>query len=138
MRLTLESDYALRMIMYLNAAQDRTDAKTMAQHMNVTLRFALKILRRLSISGIVKSKKGANGGYDLAKPAVEISFKDVIEAIEGPININRCLDDDCDCDRIEEKSICAIHQRFKEINKVISDELQRITFEDIYYEIKKK
>jgi Rrf2 family protein len=126
------------MIMYLKAAEDRADAKTMAQHMNVTLRFALKILRRLSIAGIVKSKKGANGGYQLAKLPQEISFKDVIEAIEGPININRCLDENCDCDRVDEKNLCAIHRRFIKINNAISQELQKNTFEDIEYKIIKK
>ena len=136
MRLTLESDYALRMILYLSRENKKADAKTISSEMNVPLRFALKILRRLSMTGIVKSYKGASGGYELNKPPDQISFKAVIEAIEGPLYISRCLNDDVNCDRVEDKNQCEVHKKFDAVNKIVADELEKITFGDIIESVK--
>ena len=83
MHITLESDYADRIVACLASENKRIDAKTISQKNNVSLRFALKILRKLVESGIVKSYKGTQGGYELAKSPSEISLCDVIETVEG-------------------------------------------------------
>ena len=83
MHITLESDYAIRIVQILACANNRMDAKTIAEETCVTLRFSLKILRKLVTEGLVKSYKGSQGGYELTRPAKEISLKDVIEAVEG-------------------------------------------------------
>ena len=62
MHITLESDYAVRIVSCLTTANKRLDAKTIAERTCVTLRFALKILRKLVAGGIVKSYKGTQGG----------------------------------------------------------------------------
>ena len=62
MHITLESDYAVRIVSCLSHQNKRLDAKTMSEKTCVTIRFALKILRKLVAGGIIKSFKGTQGG----------------------------------------------------------------------------
>ncbi|NLZ46910.1 MAG: Rrf2 family transcriptional regulator [Clostridiales bacterium] len=139
MHITLESDYAVRIVACLAAEGIRIDAKTISEITCVTLRFSLKILRKLVTAGIVKSFKGAQGGYQLAKEPSEISLKDVIETIEGTYNFNRCLDTDF-CSR-GKSGMCAYQQVFNNITQMVSKQLEEHNFEnckDIQKDIDKK
>src|SRR5207245_4611524 len=60
--------------------------------------FLAKILKVLVARGLVRSARGAHGGYQLARPASDISFLEVIEAAEGPVQLNICLDHKDRCD----------------------------------------
>ena len=66
MHITLESDYAVRIVYCLAQNGGRMEAAAIAEQTGVTLRFSLKILRKLVAGGLVKSYKGAGGGYELA------------------------------------------------------------------------
>jgi len=131
LRITSETDYALRMILLLSKENKKLDAKTISEEMNVPLRFALKILRNLSAAGLVRSIKGAGGGYILVREPSEISLKNVIEATEGEISLNRCLQDFTQCDRVENKESCCIHRHFVRINEIIAEELDKIKFDSM-------
>ena len=97
MRITLESDYALRILTAMSSYEGITDAKTISENTSVTQRFTLKILHKLVSAGIVRSYKGIKGGYELARPAAEITLRDVIETVEGPYTFSRCLDPNHSC-----------------------------------------
>lgn len=128
MHITLESDYAVRIVSCLVHANKRMDAKTIAEKTCVTLRFALKILRKLVASGIVKSFKGTQGGYELAKNPAEISMYDVIETVEGTYQLSRCLHGDYACSRGKSGSCC--YQRvFNEVSELVQNKLQTYTFD---------
>ena len=101
MHMTLEADYAVRIVEFLAVHPERIDAKTISEKTNVTLRFTLKILRTLVADGIVCSYKGAKGGYKLAKPPQEITLRRVIEAVEGPYMLSRCQGDSYSCHRTD-------------------------------------
>ena len=128
MHITLEADYAARMVYYLAKNGKRMDAKTLSEISGVTLRFSLKILRKLVAGGIIKSYKGVQGGYELAKPASDITLCEVIETIEGPFYINRCIDDDFICTR-EKEEPCTFRQIFIDISEMVRFELGKITFD---------
>ncbi|MBQ3865445.1 MAG: Rrf2 family transcriptional regulator, partial [Clostridia bacterium] len=68
MRITNEADYALRFILVLSDGSQKS-AKIISEETGVTLRFALKILRKLSLAEIVGSQQGATGGYFLKRSA---------------------------------------------------------------------
>ena len=82
MHMTLEADYAVRIVEFLAAANQKVDARTISEETHVPLRFALKILRKLVADDIMISYKGAHGGYMLAHPAGEITLRRVIESVE--------------------------------------------------------
>ncbi|MBP0965866.1 MAG: Rrf2 family transcriptional regulator [Oscillospiraceae bacterium] len=130
MHITLESDYAIRIVQILACANNRMDAKTIAEETCVTLRFSLKILRKLVTEGLVKSYKGSQGGYELTRPAKEISLKDVIEAVEGEYKLSRCLADDYVCTRGRSGS-CRVQDAFNEISDVVREKLAEYTFDKL-------
>ena len=103
MRITHEADYAIR-IMYCLAERNQTiSAKQISDDSGVPSRFALKILRRLTQAGLTESFKGVSGGYQLARTAEQISLGEIIEVIDGPIEINHCLSSEFDCSRVQQK-----------------------------------
>ena len=96
MHITLESDYAVRIVHCLAQSGERTDAQTLADQTGVSLRFTLKIMRKLVAARIVRSYKGAKGGYVLTREPSAITLRQVIEAVEGPYRFSRCLDSNYD------------------------------------------
>ena len=130
MRITVECDYALRIILYLAGLKEgcKADSATIAEVQKIPQRFNIKIMRKLTMAGIIKSYKGVKGGYALAKPPAEITLLDVVEVIDGDINLNKCMNDSCDCTRIEKRQ-CPIHKELADINEYINQRLKSINFE---------
>ena len=128
MHITLEADYAVRIVDFLARENKRIDAKNISEQTGVTLRFALKILRKLVSSGIVRSFKGTQGGYELAKKSAEISLMDVIETVEGKYILSKCLSDDYDCNR-GMSGCCRYRCIFNEISTSVEKKLRTYTFD---------
>lgn len=131
MRITLESDYALRIVSALSEYNDVVDANTISEKTSVSLRFALKILHKLVHGDIVSSYKGVRGGYKLKVPPEKITLKTVIELIEGPIAIARCLDSGETCSMITDKTACIYHHIFDKISLELAAKLENITISDV-------
>lgn len=131
MRITLESDYALRILTSMAEYEGVTDAKTISADTSVTLRFTLKILHKLVQGDLVSSYKGVNGGYKLKSKPSEITLKNVIELIDGPIAIARCLDSGESCSLNCDKSVCDYHHIFDIISIELASKLNRITIQDV-------
>lgn len=131
MRITSESDYALRIITAMSKKDGVTDAKTLAEETNVTLRFTLKILNKLVGGGIAESYKGARGGYKLKLSADNISLKMIIELIDGPIAIVRCLESAECCSLNQDKTACEYHHIFDYISLDLASKLGKITISDV-------
>ncbi len=132
MRITQEADYALR-IAYLLARDGGTlDSGAIAGAVGVTERFTVKILRKLTQSGVVASKKGAAGGYRLAQAPGDITMRHIVEIIDGPTEISKCLDGDYECSRVgNDKCQCTFHLIFAKINKTIADKLDAVTLDSV-------
>ena len=87
MRVSAKTDYALRAALELAAAPDDKPVKgeRIATAQAIPLRFLENILMQLRHAGLVDSRRGAEGGYRLARPATEVTLADVIRAIDGPL-----------------------------------------------------
>lgn len=87
MRVTAKVDYAVRALVQLTGATaDRPrKAETVAAAEDIPLRFLLNILRELRVAGLLAARRGADGGFWLARPAPSITVADVIRAVEGPL-----------------------------------------------------
>ncbi len=131
MRITLESDYALRILSELALHDNVVDAKTISENTSVTPRFTLKILHKLVGADFVSSFKGAAGGYKLKKSPKEISLKSVIELIDGPIAMVRCLDSGESCALNQDKTACIYHHIFDTISLDVARKLSAITISDV-------
>ena len=131
MRITLESDYALRILTELAEHNDVVDANTLSEATSVTIRFTLKILNKLVKNGFVSSYKGARGGYKLKLPKEQITLKSVIELIDGPIVIARCLETSEACSLNKDKTSCTYHHIFNTISLDVAKKLEAITIADV-------
>lgn len=129
MYLTQESDYAVRIVYCLAKCGKRRDARSISEEMCVTLRFSLKILGKLVTNGVVESYKGNRGGYELARDPAQITLKDVIEAVEGPLKLSRCIGEGgaAECNR-GASGCCAFQSVFHEISADINKRLSQVTF----------
>ncbi|MCA1843557.1 MAG: Rrf2 family transcriptional regulator [Actinobacteria bacterium] len=87
MRISVKVDYAVRAMVQLaaEASEEPVKADTIARAQDIPLKFLLGILSDLKRSHLLRSQRGAEGGYWLARPAGEISLADVIRAIDGPL-----------------------------------------------------
>jgi len=98
MQIPRKIEYALRAMIYLADIGDGVaNGNDIARHEHIPKYFLEKVIRDLMRSGLVRSRRGPGGGYQLGRAAESISFKDIIEAIEGPINLNVCLEGTAGC-----------------------------------------
>jgi len=104
MQITRQADYAVRAVLYLaRNGHQRTATSMIAEKQRIPPSFLAKIVSQLSIAGLLHTSRGARGGVSLARPPQEITLLEVIEAIDGPIQLNECVgdagacsfDDDC-------------------------------------------
>ena len=94
LRISRKIDYGLRAMIYLASVAPAAVVpfREIARQMDVPEDFLAKILKTLVDAGLVHSARGPHGGYTLARSPSEVSFLDVIEAVEGPVALNLCLD----------------------------------------------
>ena len=127
MQINLETDYAVRIVDCLARAATRLDAGEISARTGVTAGFSLKILRKLAGAGIVRSFRGAKGGDILAREPQDVTLREVIEAIGGPIAIAKCQCEGYVCDHPEDRS-CSFHQVFMELTQELAQRLEKVTF----------
>ena len=127
MRVTQEADYAIRICLILDKLGGKTGAAQIAEVACITPKIALKVLRKLSEAGVVRSYKGAQGGYELVRKGDELRVLEIIELIDGPIRISKCLDCEHECSRNPCKTDCKMHIAFGVINEKLLENLGLIT-----------
>jgi Rrf2 family protein len=127
MHITLETDYAIRIVDLLAKNAAHVDAKSIADRTGVPHRYALKILRKLVAGEIVRSYKGARGGYELRKKPAKISLYDVVEIMEGEYKFSRCLEDDYNCSS-KGGCKCGYQAVFADISEQVRETLKKHKF----------
>ena len=130
MKLSLRGEYALRalLVLGLNYKQSVVRIQTISQQQNIPKRFLEQILNDLKSAGAVESKRGAAGGYRLARPPKEISLASVIRHIEGALAPVSCVSErfyeKCSC---PDEARCAIRSVMKEVREAIVKILESVT-----------
>ncbi len=134
MQVSRKVDYALRAMIFL-AQQDGSrplPTKEIASRRRIPIKFLEKIIRDLMHHDIVRSHRGAHGGYTLSRPPSQISFRDVIEAIEGPISLNVCVAGQKDCSVL---SSCNMQRVWQEGQRRVLDYFSETTLADVSSEV---
>ena len=127
MRVTQETDHAIRICCVLDEAGERLGAPEIAKRAGTTPKFALKILRKLAMAGIVVSFSGNKGGYELCRDAETIDISELVRIIEGPIALSKCMDCEYECTRNPRKSRCKMHVAFCAMSRAVEENLAKIT-----------
>jgi Rrf2 family protein len=128
MQITRQTDYAIRCVHYLSCHKDKTlMVDSIAQGMRIPKTFLAKILQKLVKGGVVKSFRGARGGFQLARRPVDITLLDIIEAIEGPVAMNACALEKKACSLSDR---CQVHPVWVEVRKEVEAILRKRNFSD--------
>ena len=114
MEITQQADYAVRAVLELalRPEGERVSTDEIARQQNIPAAFLTKICARLASAGILVTQRGVNGGIRLARTPDRITLLDVIEAIDGPITLNRCARNPSECSR---DRTCAVHPIWLEL-----------------------
>lgn len=131
MKITRACDYTIRALVYMarrpfGTAFMRSD---LAKACDVPDSFLGKILQSLAKSDILISERGKKGGFKLGLKPEEICMLDVLIAVDGPLNINNCLD--IEADACSFSPVCNAHEMWKDVQNALSSQLKKYTLADI-------
>lgn len=135
MELTRKGEYAIRGIVYLakQPVGKVVLVSEVAEATDVPQTFLAKIFQSFAKLGLVNSFRGTGGGFLLGRHPSKITLLQVVEAVEGPISLNRCLIGEGSCDRSAE---CNVHPVWRRVQNEIAAILDGVTLEDLAKEKK--
>ena len=139
-RLSTKGRYGTRLMLNLahnyNNGNEAIILKNVSDAENISIRYLEQIIIPLKINKLVKSIRGAGGGYILARHPSQIKLSDILETLEGSMCLVECVEDDNYCSRIAE---CATHKVWKEASLMLKDYFESLTLQDLAnHEAKKK
>ena len=134
MQLSRHADYALRIVIDL-APGSSSRIADIAQRRAAPSAFLAKIVRSLVRAGLLQSLRGRKGGVTLARPASRITVLQVIEAVDGPLALNRCVPGACGCPLSQS---CPAHPLWMKLQRIVADELKAVTIESLLREAGRK
>ena len=135
LRLSKKADYALMAVKHLalKSGASSTSAREIAEQYDIPLELMAKVLQRLVRTGLLVSTQGTRGGYTLSRPATRLSVTDVIQAIDGPLNVTACSETDHSCDQY---SKCNIRDPLWQIKDRIVSALAATSIADLAVDLK--
>lgn len=127
MQITRQADYAIRAVLYLArlGPHGRAITAQIAREQQIPPTFLAKIVSQLSAAEVVRAIRGANGGVALARPAEEITLLELVEAIDGPITLNSCMNDSTSCPL---SSGCPVCNVWREAQTMLVAHLSSVNF----------
>lgn len=130
MQLTRGVEYGIEGILYLARRCDGEPAliREISRATAIPETFLSKIFQRLRTRGIIRSRRGFHGGFRLARPAGRISLREIVEAVQGPIEFHRCLDH---LKARGRRHRCHVQRVFGKVQRKVASILEQITVEDI-------
>jgi len=128
MRLTIQTDYALRTLMYLAAKADRTTIAEVAGLFGISVHHVAKVVYTLARLGYIRSVRGIGGGIELAREPEDILLGDVIQSIEGRTSLLECVDTEDVCSI---QSFCKLKSVLGEAERVQMEYLRSVTLLDV-------
>jgi len=126
--ITRKTDYASRVVLDLAMRPPGawTTTREIAERWLIPPQLIRQIVTQLVRTGLVRSRRGKDGGVALARSPSEISLLDVVQAMEGSFSLNVCVADPQECPLVEE---CPVHDAWVRAQEVLEDQLRRETFD---------
>ncbi|HBG23294.1 MAG: Rrf2 family transcriptional regulator [Syntrophaceticus sp.] len=129
-----KTDYAIRALIHLalHPHQETTTAE-IAEEQEVPLEYLHKILQRLTHGNIVNSHRGAYGGLSLARDPEDINLLDIIETVQGKINMNKCFLGKNGCPRAPK---CVFKSKWLQLEQKIAEFISQVTLQDLVDQVR--
>ncbi|HEV2485720.1 MAG TPA: Rrf2 family transcriptional regulator [Terracidiphilus sp.] len=133
MQLTRAADYAVRVMIHLAAphTEERVSLPELATATDAPESFLSKVLQALSRAGLITSRRGQSGGFQISQRGREASMLEVIEAIDGPICMNVCLISGRSCHR---KAHCPAHPVWAQAQMAMLEVLSKAMITKLAFE----
>ncbi len=130
MKLSTKGRYGARLMLDLAIHYDDGFVllKDIAKRQDISEGYMEHLLPHLKAAGLINSLRGARGGYKLAKAPSEISLKEVVQSLEGPLTPAECVVAPSVCKRV---SFCVTRDIWKEVGEKISQTLESVTLKDM-------
>lgn len=129
MKVSREGDYGLRAVAYLAGQNGRVVSATeISREQGIPQKFLARIMPKLVKKQILVSIPGSKGGYQICKAASQVNFLEVLTAVEGPMKLNECLDEVCDCSR---KEICSLKKVWELGQQKLQAYFATVTFDQL-------
>lgn len=129
MQIPRKIEYALRAMIHLaDDPEGVARGIEIARLEHIPKYYLEKVIRDLMRHGLVRARRGPGGGYQLGRPADSISFRDVIEAVEGPITLNLCVEGGTSCSL---QPACRMFRVWEEGQRVLIDVFSRTTLSEV-------
>jgi Rrf2 family protein len=124
------TDYALRLMVSLakNYKNGSVSTRTLAEEQQVSYQLACKLMQRLHDARLVSSCMGPKGGFRLSRSPEQIGLLEVVDVIQGPLRLNRCLMSETACPR---GGFCAIRRKITELQGHMEEYLGSVTLGDL-------
>ncbi len=127
LRFTRRSEYGLMALTYLGQrAGEFGSVRAIVEELNIPKRLLAEVLKDLAKEGLVDSVRGPGGGYKLTRHPSQVSLADVVEALEGPMQISDCGTDNCSL-----AMSCLIQNGISRVGQEIHSILQNHTLADM-------
>ena len=124
LRISKLTDYATVILAALSdRPADPTSANELAERTGIAAPTVSKLLKELQRAGLVRSTRGARGGYRLARPAAEISAAEIIDAVEGPVALTECASDEGQCGL---EAHCSVGHSWQQVSLAIRRSLAEV------------
>ncbi|MBN2019768.1 MAG: Rrf2 family transcriptional regulator [Sedimentisphaerales bacterium] len=136
MKLSTRTRYAIRAVLELADKYGKGPLQTriIARQQDISVKYLEQIMAALKSAGLIKSQRGAKGGYMLSKPPDKVKISDVFEVFEGPVMTVECVSNENYCARAAE---CIARRVWSEVQSAIKNVLQSMTLQDILDKAKK-
>ena len=123
-----QADYAARIVLHLSSLPpgERVTARQIAQKRLIPPAFIKRIVSRLSTVGIIETARGSTGGLALSRPPSHISLLEVVEAFEGPLSLNVCVQSAGGCPLTEQ---CPVQRSWVGATRHLAEHLEGIRFD---------
>jgi len=130
MKISTKIRYGARAMLELASryGEGPIELKEIAKKEDISLKYLEQVIIPLRTAGLVKSMRGSKGGYSLAKSPSEIYLNDLVEVLEGPVEIIDCLRDPKVCQKV---SSCVTRDIWEEVSQAIRKIFCSITLEDM-------
>jgi Rrf2 family protein len=130
MKISTKIRYGTRAMLELalHYGEGPIELKEIAKKENISIKYLEQVIIPLRTAGLVKSMRGSKGGYSLAKPPSEVILNDLIEILDGPVNLIECLQDPKICQKTPS---CVTRDIWKEVSDAINRIFHSITLQDM-------
>lgn len=125
----------LNLALHYNEGKEAVVLKNISKEEDLSIRYLEQIIIPLKINKLVRSVRGAGGGYSLAKAPSEINLCEIIEVLEGSCALVDCVEDPDSCERVTE---CATHEIWCEASNLLKNYFESKTLQDLIKIAKKK